>query len=517
MLSSARFGVCMRFGLILGDQLHHQLATLKVLDRTKDVILMAEVFEEATYVTHHPQKIALIFSAMRHFAKQLKAEGWRVRYHVFQSDSPIRTLLDFVQVQQQRLSAKELVITHCGEYRLQQQIENHWSQQLQLPVQCLDDDRFFCSPVQFRQWASRYKMLRMEYFYREMRKQTGYLIQNSQPIGGKWNYDTANRKTWSGNPPLSAPLYFELDQIDRDVIELVKREFPQHPGSLTNFHWATTRSNALLVLQHFIVNSLPYFGDYQDALAQGENALFHSLLSPYLNCGLLLAKEVCDAAEAAYHAGHAPLNAVEGFIRQILGWREYVRGIYWLYMPQYANSNSLHHSAALPKFYWTGRTKMNCMAECFRNTFEHAYAHHIQRLMITGNFALLSGVDPQQISAWYLAVYADAYEWVELPNTVGMVMHADGGLLASKPYAASGNYIHKMSDYCQHCTYNVKTRTEPDSCPFNSLYWYFMMKHEAIFRANPRMGMIYRQLDKLQNKDRLIVHAQQLLTQIDEL
>ncbi|RKG41125.1 MULTISPECIES: cryptochrome/photolyase family protein [Acinetobacter] len=507
----------MRFGLILGDQLHHQLATLKALDRTRDVILMAEVVEEATYVTHHPQKIALIFSAMRHFAKELKAEGWRVRYHAFQSDSPIRSLLDFVESQQQLLPVTELVITHCGEYRLQQQIEQHWSKHLQLPVQCLNDDRFFCSPEQFQHWANHYQTLRMEYFYREMRKRTGSLMQGQQPLGQQWNYDSANRKAWSGSPPLPEPLCFERDQIDLDVLELVEREFSRHPGSLADFRWATTRSDARLALQHFIDHSLPHFGDYQDAMVQGADTLFHSLLSPYLNCGLLLPREVCDAAEAAYHAGHAPLNAVEGFIRQILGWREYVRGIYWLYMPEYANRNALQHSAPLPQFYWTGRTQMNCMAECFRNTFLHAYAHHIQRLMVTGNFALLTGVDPQQISEWYLAVYADAYEWVELPNTLGMVMHADSGLMASKPYAASGNYIHKMSDYCKHCSYNVKTRTEPDSCPFNSLYWYFMIRNEETFRTHPRMGMIYRQLDKLKDRQQIISHAQQLLSQINEL
>ena len=277
----------MRFGLILGDQLHHQLATLKALDRTQDVILMAEVVEEATYVAHHPQKIALIFSAMRHFAKELKAEGWRVRYHAFKSDSPIRSLLDFVESQQQLLPVTELVITHCGEYRLQQQIEQYWSQQLQLPVQRLNDERFFCSPEQFRHWASRYQTLRMEYFYREMRKQTGYLMQGQQPFGEQWNYDSANRKAWAGNPPLPAPLHFVHDQIDLDVLELVEREFSRHSGSLDNFRWGTTRSNALLALEHFITHSLPHFGDYQDAMVQGADMLFHSLLSPYLNCGLL--------------------------------------------------------------------------------------------------------------------------------------------------------------------------------------------------------------------------------------
>ena len=507
----------MRFGLILGDQLNHQLATLKYLSREEDIILMAEVLEETTYVAHHPQKIALIFSAMRHFAKELQAAGWKVRYHPFKRDSEIKKIIDFIQSQQQLFPATTLVVTQCGEYRLQHEIESSWGNTLQLPVVCLEDDRFFCRLEQFNQWASKYKTLRMEYFYREMRKQTQYLMHEQQPVGGQWNFDQANRKAWLGKPPLPTPLTFEHDQIDLNVIQLVKTEFSQHIGNIEQFHWATTRQNALLALNRFISDRLPYFGDYQDAMIYGSDFMFHSLLSPYLNCGLLLPKEVCDAAQTAYYNGQAPLNAVEGLIRQILGWREYVRGIYWLYMPQYSHQNTLENITPLPQYYWTGQTQMACMAECFRNTFKNAYAHHIQRLMITGNFALLAGIHPQEICEWYLAVYADAYEWVELPNTLGMVMHADGGLMASKPYAASGNYIHKMSDYCQHCSYNVKTKTEPDSCPFNSLYWYFMLKHEAIFRHNPRMAIIYKQLDRLQDKPKLIAHAQSLLHQLDQL
>lgn len=507
----------MRFGLILGDQLNHQLATLKYLNPAEDLILMAEVLEETTYVAHHPQKIALIFSAMRHFAKELQAAGWKIRYHTFKRDSEIKKLLDFIQHQQQLFPANALVITQCGEYRLQHEIKTAWGNALQLPIVCLEDDRFFCGIEQFNQWAKKYKTLRMEYFYREMRKQTQYLMHEQQPIGGQWNFDQANRKAWSGKPPLTSPLVFERDQIDQDVIELVKKEFSQHIGSIEPFYWATTRQNALLALHHFITQCLPYFGDYQDAMIHGSDFMFHSLLSPYLNCGLLLPKEVCDAAQTAYYNGQAPLNAVEGFIRQILGWREYVRGIYWLYMPEYRDQNALQHTTPLPQYYWTGETRMACMAECFRNTFQHAYAHHIQRLMITGNFALLTGVHPHEICEWYLAVYADAYEWVELPNTLGMVMHADGGLIATKPYAASGNYIHKMSDYCQHCTYNVKTKTEADSCPFNSLYWYFMLRHEALLRHNPRMSMVYKTLDRLQDKAKIMAHAQSLLKQLDQL
>lgn len=509
----------MRFGLILGDQLSHQLATLKHLDRSQDVILMAEVLEEASYVPHHPQKIALIFSAMRHFAKELRAQGWKIRYQVFNRQSPIQSLLDFVQHQQQRYAADALLITHSGEYRLQQQIEQHWSKTLGIPVHCLEDDRFFCSLQQFQTWASKYKSLRMEYFYREMRKQSGYLMQDGQPIGGKWNYDSENRKRWSGQPALPPSLTFIQDQIDRDVMKLVKTEFAHHPGKIETFRWATTREQALQALAHFIQHALPSFGDHQDAMVYGEDDLFHSRLSPYLNCGLLTPREVCDAAETAYVQGHAPLNAVEGFIRQILGWREYVRGIYWLKMPEYAQLNALQSSRPLPGYYWTGKTKMACMAEAIRNTLQHAYAHHIQRLMVTGNFALLSGLDPEEVCQWYLSVYADAYEWVELPNTLGMVLYADAGVMASKPYAASGNYIHKMSDYCRHCHYNVKTKTAQDSCPFNSLYWYFLSTHAAQLNSNPRMRMIYQGFARMppEEKQAILQHAEQLLANLEDL
>jgi len=312
---------------------------------------------------------------------------------------------------------------------------------------------------------------------------------------------------------------FERDDIDREVIELVEKNFADHPGSLDEFHWATTRSQASTALGFFIQHCLSNFGDFQDAMVRGEKALFHSLLSPYLNCGLLTAKQVCDAAQRAWDEDRAPLNAVEGFIRQIIGWREYVRGIYWLHMPRYAKQNTLKNKRSLPRYYWDGDTKMACMADCFKNTFDHAYAHHIQRLMVTGNFALLTGIKPEEICDWYLAVYADAYDWVELPNTLGMVMHADGGYLGSKPYAASGNYIHKMSDYCSQCHYSVKTQVEEDSCPFNSLYWHFIDRHREDFKNNHRMGMIYRTLDKMKDdkKDRIIARADDLLNRLDEL
>ncbi|NVK39897.1 MAG: cryptochrome/photolyase family protein [Oceanospirillaceae bacterium] len=509
----------MRIGLILGDQLSHSLATLRVLDPAHDRLLLAEVWDEATYVKHHKQKIALIFSAMRHFAAELRALGWQVDYHHFDPDSEVRSLGAVLQQQIDHHGAAEVILTRCGEYRLQREIDNDWPDRFGVPVRVYEDDRFVCSSAEFAVWAEGRRQLRMEFFYRDMRRKTGLLMENGAPVGGQWNFDTDNRKPYAGEPPLPPSLELERDRIDNDVLALVEAHFANHPGHLDRFRWGTTRAQAQAVLEHFIEHRLPWFGDYQDAMVYGEDFLFHSLLSPYINCGLLTPLEVCEAAERAYWRGDAPLNAVEGFIRQIIGWREYVRGIYWLRMPQYAQENRLGNERALPAMYWHGESRMACMRECFRNTFDHAYAHHIQRLMVTGNFALLAGIRPQDICDWYLMVYADAFDWVELPNTLGMVMHADGGYLGSKPYAASGNYINRMSDYCRHCEYNVRSATDADSCPFNSLYWHFVERHREQFRVNPRMRMIYRSYDRMAEakKAALQQRAEWLLANLDEL
>jgi deoxyribodipyrimidine photolyase-related protein len=278
---------------------------------------------------------------------------------------------------------------------------------------------------------------------------------------------------------------------------MVETRFPDNFGSLEGYGWAVGRAEALEALREFVADALPVFGDYQDALKQGEPFLYHGLISPYLNAGLLMPREVCDAAEAAYREGAAPLNAVEGFIRQILGWREYVRGIYWLKMPEYRETNRLGADRRLPDFYWTAETDMNCLAQCVGDTRDHAYAHHIQRLMVLGNFALLAGLAPREVQDWYLLVYADAYEWVELPNVHGMVLFADGGLLASKPYAASGAYIDRMSDYCGNCRYDVKAKIGENACPFNYLYWDFLARNEKALAGNQRLAMPYRTLAKM--------------------
>jgi len=509
----------MQTGLILGDQLTLTLASLRVLNPQTDRIVMAEVYDEATYTKHHKQKIALVFSAMRHFADELRESGWKVDYYAYDSESEYRSLFDVVQAHCKQHGSERLVLTQCGEYRLQNAMDKQWRKALEIPVDIYGDDRFICSTSEFAEWADGRKQLRMEYFYREMRRKTGYLMNDGEPQGGEWNYDSENRNRWKGEPPLPTPPQFNRDDIDNEVLELVEREFPDHIGTLEHFNWGSTRAQANAALGFFIQYCLADFGTYQDAMARGEKSLFHSLLSPYLNCGLLTATQVCDAAEKAYKDGRVPLNAVEGFIRQIIGWREYVRGIYWLHMPHYAKENFLGNTRSLPSYYWDGKTRMACMADCFKNTFDHAYAHHIQRLMVTGNFALLTGIKPEEICDWYLAVYADAYDWVELPNTLGMVMHADGGYLGSKPYAASGNYIHKMSDYCTGCEYSVKTRSDHDSCPFNSLYWHFIDRHREQFQKNPRMSMIYRSFERMSEENRALTleRAEHLLEHLDDL
>ena len=514
----------MKLGIILGDQLSLSLPTLRGLDPKHDRILMAEVRQEATYVQHHKQKIALLFSAMRHFAHSLQQAGWEVEY-VYYSPSGPASLQQAIARSLQQQPATDLVLTRCGEYRLQQMIDQQWPQQLNLPVTVYEDDRFIASPAEFAHWAQNRKQLRMEYFYRDMRRKTGLLMEAGQPLGGQWNFDQENRSAYKGEVPLPPPLTFEHDDIDQQVLHLVDQEFPDHPGDTATFCWGTTRAQARQALKHFIRHRLPHFGRYQDAmvssqsLGAGSDTLFHSLLSPYLNCGLLTPMEVCQAAAQAYQEGGVLIAAAEGFIRQIIGWREFVRGIYWHYMPDYAGQNALNNTRDLPAMYWHGNTRMHCMQEALRNTFSHAYAHHIQRLMVTGNFALLTGVEPRQICDWYLAVYADAYDWVELPNTLGMVMHADNGLLGSKPYCASGRYIDRQSDYCRHCHYDVKSAEQENSCPFNSLYWHFLDRHRAVFSRNPRMTMMYRSFERMtsEKQQAVLQRAEFCLAQLDQL
>jgi deoxyribodipyrimidine photolyase-related protein len=482
--------------LVLGDQLSRPLTALNGLDPAHDTILMVEVVEEATYVRHHKQKIAFLFSAMRHFAEDLRREGVKVRY--IRLDDPQNTGSFGAEVARaiKDLTPDHVVMTEPGEWRVWEMMLD-WREQFDVPVHIRTDDRFLCSRDEFAVWAEGRKSLRMEFFYREMRRKTGLLMDGDDPVGGQWNYDAENRKPLKTGAVLPKRLRIEPDAITRDVLDLVADRFNDHFGDLEPFGWAVTRTDAKRALANFIDAGLSSFGDFQDAMLAGEDFLFHGLISPYLNAGLLDAREACEAALAAYEKGAAPLNAVEGFVRQILGWREFVRGIYWTRMPEYRDLNGLEAHRPIPDLYWSGKTDMRCMSECIRTTKQHAYAHHIQRLMVTGNFALLAGLSPADVQEWYLAVYADAYEWVELPNVHGMVLHADGGLLGSKPYAASGAYINRMSDYCSGCAYKPDVKIGAGACPFNLLYWDFLMRNEVGLKRNPRMAMPYKTLSAM--------------------
>ena len=480
--------------LVLGDQLTHDLPSLRQKPEAADV-LMAEVTSETDYVWHHRKKIAFIFSAMRHFADELRATGRRVHYRSFDEDPPCPDLASAVEDRLKAGDYDRLILTEPGEWRLRQEMET-WSQRFSLPVVILEDDRFLCSHDRFARWAEGRKQLRMEYFYREMRRETGLLMDGDKPVGGRWNFDAENREAASSSLFMPRPFQVEPDAITADVLDLVGARFEGF-GDIRPFHFAVTRTDALKALDHFIRHALPEFGTYQDAMLKGEAFLYHSVLSAYLNVGLLGPLEVCQAVEAAWKRGHAPLNAAEGYIRQIIGWREYVRGIYWREGPDYVHRNALGATRPLPDFYWSGKTDMACLAAAIGQTREQAYAHHIQRLMVTGTFALIAGIDPHALHEWYLAVYIDAFEWVEAPNTVGMSQFADGGLLGSKPYAASGAYIDRMSDYCAGCKFDVKDKTGRNSCPFNSLYWGFLARNEDVLRGNPRLGPVYRNWDRM--------------------
>ncbi|MFY0691646.1 MAG: cryptochrome/photolyase family protein [Paracoccaceae bacterium] len=485
-----------RVVLVLGDQLSHDLSALRQANRATDTILMAEVSAEATYVRHHKKKIAFVFSAMRHFAQELAAAGWQVDYTRFDDPANSGTLTGELDRCLARHGPAQVLMTEPGEYRLKAALAE-WAKASPIPFTCLEDTRFIVSHSAFRRWAEGRKSLRMEHFYRDVRRKTGLLMDGSAPEGGRWNYDVENRKPAGRDLFVPRPLTVTPDATTDAVLDLVEAKMGDHFGTLRPFWFGVTRAEALAALDRFIAEALPSFGDYQDAMLRDEAFLYHSVLSQYLNIGLLGPLEICRRVEQAYHDGHAPLNAAEGYIRQIIGWREYMRGIYWLRMPGYTDENYLGATRPLPDFYWTGETDMACMAAAIQQTRDEAYAHHIQRLMVTGNFALLAGLDPHQVHEWYLAVYADAYEWVEAPNVIGMSQFADGGYLSSKPYAASGNYINKMSDYCGSCRFKVKEKTGPDACPFNALYWDFLDRNAAKLRGNARLANIYRTWEKM--------------------
>ena len=477
--------------VVLGDQLNADSAAFDGFDSARDAVWMAELTAEAEHVWSHKARIAMFLAAMRHFRDELRARKITVHYTELADSSFHKALAKAVR----ELKPAKVIVVEPGEWRVQEELKKA------VPgLEIRPDRHFLCTKAEFAEHARGRKQLRMEFFYREMRRRHDALMKNGQPVGGTWNYDTENRGSFgkSGPGQVPAPRAFKPDTTTRRVLELVEKKFPEHPGSLKHFDWPVTRAQALQALEDFIATRLPGFGKYQDAMWTGEPYLYHARISAAVNLKLLDPREVIAAAVKAFEKKQAPLPAVEGFVRQLLGWREYVRGIYWLYMPQYAQRNALNAKQKLPEFFWTGDTEMNCLRETIDQTLKYGFAHHIQRLMVTGLYPLLLGVDPVEVHQWYLAVYVDAVEWVELPNVLGMSQYADGGVMASKPYIATGKYIQRMSNYCEGCRFKPDQATGAEACPFTTLYWDFLMRHEQTLAKNPRMAL---QVKNLARKD----------------
>ena len=493
---------------MLGDQLSppERLSSLRDLDPGRDVVLIAEVASELTYVRHHKQKIVHTLGAMRLHAERLQAAGATVRYVRYDDPGNTGSLPGELLRAARAQPFERVVVTCSGEHRLEAAFDEV-GRELNIPFERREDDRFVCSRGEFYDWSRDKASLTMEFFYREMRRKTGLLMEGGKPAGGRWNFDKDNRKRLPAELQPPDRVLIAPNATVRELIAAVERDFPDNFGTLDEFGYATTPEEAAALADHFVSEVLPGFGDYQDFMRAGDPWLWHARVSAALNIGLLDPLELCRQAEREWRAGRAPLNAVEGFVRQIVGWREYVRGIYWLKGPEYKLINALGADRKLPWFYWSGETDMACVKDVVETTRDHAYAHHIQRLMVTGNLAMLLGVHPDEVNDWYMVVYADAYEWVELPNTHGMATFADGGIVGSKPYAGSGAYIHKMSDYCQRCAYDVKARTSENACPFNALYWDFMARNEARLRDNRRIGFAYTTLARMPPGERGAITA----------
>jgi deoxyribodipyrimidine photolyase-related protein len=494
--------------VVLGDQLDAESPALQGLDPTRDSVVMMEVLEESTHVPSHVQRTAIFLSAMRHFAGELTQRGFKVWYSTLDDQANTHTLTGEVQRAAAALRPGLVRIVEPGEHRIARMVDA-WEGLLGVPVEVLEDTHFLTTDAIFQAWAKGRKSLTMEYFYREQRERLDLLMERDprgkkQPVSGQWNYDKENREPLGEGtkPQIPRPIRFEPDAITRDVIGMVKRILPRNPGRLDEFGWPVTRADALRALDDFIEHRLPLFGPYEDAMWTGEPFLFHAALSPMLNLRLLNPGDCVQAAIRAYERDAAPLQSVEAFVRQLIGWREFIRGVYRLEGPSYESRNFLAQHGKLPHFFWTGETDMACMNACLGQVLDHGYGHHIQRLMVTGNFALLAGVHPREVSDWYLAMYVDGVDWVTLPNALGMVMHADGvagvkpPVVGTKPYVSTGQYIKRMSNYCSHCRYDPGERTGDTACPFTTLYWDFLHRNRAYVERNPRMGPVIKNLDR---------------------
>ncbi|MFM1990706.1 MAG: hypothetical protein RJA99_3663 [Pseudomonadota bacterium] len=513
--------------LVLGDQLSRGNPALEAVDPRTDRVVLIEAPGESTHVRSHKARTVLFLSAMRHFAQALRAEGLPVDHVRLDDDPSCPGLIErLARILDTRRPAA-LVVTEPGEWRLLVGLQDLCAAR-GLPLRVLPDTHFLCSSADFARWAGSSKQLRMETFYRWMRKRHRVLVDaDGEPEGGRWNFDEDNRGTYpkSGPGEIPPPARFEPDAVTREVIALVERTFPDHPGDLSRFAWPVTREQALVALARFVDVRLVNFGRYQDAMWTDTPQGWHALLSSSLNLKLLDPREVIDAVLAAWRArrddaaGAPSLAAVEGFVRQVLGWREFVRGVYGLDMPALADANHFGHARPLPAWWWTGDTRMACLRDAIGQTLRDGYAHHIQRLMLIGNFALLAGLDPRAVQAWFLGVYVDAVEWVELPNVAGMALYANGGRFTSKPYAASGAYVNRMSDHCRGCAYAHDVRTGPRACPMTTLYWRFLDAHEPALAANPRTALMAKGVARLPADARAAIRdwGDRLLADADRL
>jgi deoxyribodipyrimidine photolyase-related protein len=505
--------------LVLGDQLDHASAAFDGFDPGRDRVLMIEAAGESTHVWSHKARSALFLSAMRHFADALRGRGWTVDYRAL-GDGDSEDLVDILAARLRDHVPRMMVLVEPGEWRLEQAIRALCERE-RMALDLRDDLHFMISRTGFADWAKKYRQPRMEFFYRMMRERHGVLMDGDEPAGGRWNFDADNRSGFGRKGPglVPPPPRFEPDAITREVIAEVEARFANHPGSTADFDWPVTREQALAALADFVSHRLELFGHHQDAMWTGQPWLWHARLSAAMNLKLLSPREVVAAAVSAWRERGLPLQSVEGFVRQVIGWREFIRGIYWLDMPRMRDANHYGHARALPRWYWTGDTGMNCMRAVIGQTLRHGYAHHIQRLMVTGQFALLAEIAPQQVEDWYLAVYVDAVEWVELPNVAGMALYADGGRFTSKPYVASGAYIQRMSNYCDGCRYSPSARSGEAACPVTVLYWHFLDRHEAEFAANPRTALMAKNLQKLAPAERTAIsdRARQMLEKLDDL
>ena len=486
--------------LILGDQLDAKSAAFEEFDPSCDAVWMAEVHEEATHVWSHKQRLVFFFSAMRHFRDELLEKEIPIHYHELRADKRTDSGWSFSEILKtsvRKLRPEKLIVTLPGDYRVKQAL-TEFANQHGIELDLRPDRHFYCDPDEFAEYAKDRKSLVLEPFYRHLRKKHDVLMNNGEPEGGEWNYDEDNRASFTKNGPgnITGPHSFRMDELTEDVCEMVEQRFADHPGTLDGFCLPVTHAQAQQMLRDFVKRSLPLFGKYEDAMWSDEAFVYHSRLSAPLNIKLLDPRACVEKAVEAYRLGNAPINSVEGFVRQILGWREFVRGVYWLHMPEYAEKNHMRHQADVPDFFWNGQTDLRCVHQSMQHVSRYGYAHHIHRLMVLGNLALLLGVHPKKFHDWHMAMYVDAVDWVSLPNALGMSQHGDGGIVGTKPYVSTGNYINKMSNFCRDCKYDYRSATGEDACPFTALYWDFLDRHYDQLSANSRMALQLKSLEK---------------------